>query len=153
MPIVLSCSNEDAEKIRGGQTSVCLYFEDKPLAVMTNVTVYGHRKEERCARQFGLNHTGHPYQKYIWEECGDWLVGGDLTAFERIKWNDGLDDYRLTPVELRQRYKEINVSCLLINIISVLWDSCYERFCLSRFRPMPCLPSSLETQFTMDMRS
>lgn len=36
---------------------------------------------------------------------GDWLVGGDLEVFERIRWNDGLDKYRLTPNELRNEYQ------------------------------------------------
>ena len=35
------------------------------------------------------------------EESGDWLVGGEIEALERIRWNDGLDPYRLTPNELR----------------------------------------------------
>lgn len=30
-------------------------------------------------------------------ESGDWLCGGDLEVLERLKWNDGLDKYRLTP--------------------------------------------------------
>ena len=38
------------------------------------------------------------------EESGDWLVGGDIEALERIRWNDGLDPYRLTPNELRSAY-------------------------------------------------
>lgn len=38
---------------------------------------------------------------------GDWLMGGELEVFERIKWNDGLDKYRLTPNEIRKRAKEM----------------------------------------------
>ena len=38
-------------------------------------------------------------------ESGDWLVGGDIEALERIRWNDGLDNYRLTPSELRAEFK------------------------------------------------
>jgi len=38
-------------------------------------------------------------------EAGDWLVGGDIEALERICWNDGLDKYRLTPNELRAEFK------------------------------------------------
>ena len=38
-------------------------------------------------------------------ESGDWLVGGDIEALERIRWNDGLDEYRLTPSELRSEFK------------------------------------------------
>ena len=37
-------------------------------------------------------------------ESGDWLVGGDIECLERIKWNDGLDQYRKTPLELRQEF-------------------------------------------------
>lgn len=40
-------------------------------------------------------------------EGGDWLVGGDLEVLERIKWNDGLDQYRLTPKELKQKFKDM----------------------------------------------
>jgi len=42
-------------------------------------------------------------------ESGDWLCGGDLDVLKRIRWNDGLDDYRLTPAELRQRFRQLNV--------------------------------------------
>lgn len=41
-------------------------------------------------------------------EQGNWLVGGDLQVLDRIYWNDGLDQYRLTPAELRQKFKEMN---------------------------------------------
>ena len=41
-------------------------------------------------------------------ESGDWLVGGDLQVLDRIYWNDGLDAYRLTPNELKQKFKEMN---------------------------------------------
>lgn len=40
-------------------------------------------------------------------EGGDWLVGGDLEVLERITWNDGLDQYRHTPKELKQKFKEM----------------------------------------------
>lgn len=41
-------------------------------------------------------------------ESGDWLVGGDLQVLDRIYWKDGLDQYRLTPTELKQKFKEMN---------------------------------------------
>lgn len=41
-------------------------------------------------------------------ESGDWLVGGDLQVLERIRWNDGLDQYRLTPLELKQKCQEMD---------------------------------------------
>ena len=27
-------------------------------------------------------------------DSGDWLVGGKIEALERIRWEDGLDQYR-----------------------------------------------------------
>lgn len=36
------------------------------------------------------------------------MIGGDLKVFHRIRWNDGLDKYRLTPLEIRSKIKEMN---------------------------------------------
>lgn len=41
-------------------------------------------------------------------ESGEWLVGGDLQVLDKICWNDGLDQYRLTPAELKQKFKQMN---------------------------------------------
>ena len=41
-------------------------------------------------------------------EQGDWLIGGDLQVLDRIYWNDGLDQYRFTPTELKQKFKDMN---------------------------------------------
>jgi len=61
---------------------------------------------------------------------GDWLIGGDIEVLERIRWNDGLDQFRLTPNELRKRFRDmkvinefnfqINISNLLIRLIQFL---------------------------------
>lgn len=48
-------------------------------------------------------------------ESGDWLVGGDLQVLDRIYWNDGLDQYRLTPTELKQKFKEMNAGTSLVS--------------------------------------
>ncbi len=45
-------------------------------------------------------------------ESGDWLVGGEVEVLERIKWNDGLDEYRLTPKELRARFKALKADAV-----------------------------------------
>lgn len=45
-------------------------------------------------------------------ESGDYLAGGDLEVFDRIFWNDGLDQYRLTPNELREKYRELNADAV-----------------------------------------
>ena len=51
----------------------------------------------------------HPYcVSQMVYESGDWLVGGDLEVFDRITWDDGLDEYRKTPTELRRIFKNMN---------------------------------------------
>ena len=45
-------------------------------------------------------------------DSGDWLVGGEIETLERIKWNDGLDKYRLTPTELRQKFAAMNADAV-----------------------------------------
>lgn len=49
-------------------------------------------------------------------ESGDWLVGGDLQVLDKIYWNDGLDQYRLTPAELKQKFKQMNAGTSHISI-------------------------------------
>ncbi|XP_071645529.1 bifunctional 3'-phosphoadenosine 5'-phosphosulfate synthase-like isoform X1 [Temnothorax longispinosus] len=110
IPIVLAVSTADKERCFDAAALV-LRYQDKDLAVLRNPEFYLHRKEERCCRQFGTNNPGHPYVKLI-RDSGDWLVGGDLEVLERIKWNDGLDHYRLTPNEIRIKCREIGADAV-----------------------------------------
>ncbi|KAK2566201.1 Bifunctional 3'-phosphoadenosine 5'-phosphosulfate synthase [Acropora cervicornis] len=103
IPIVLPVDNADKERLEN-KNAIALRYEGKPVAILRDPEFYPHRKEERCARQFGTTNTGHPYIKMIYES-GDWLVGGDLEALVRVKWNDGLDSYRKTPNELRSEFR------------------------------------------------
>lgn len=45
-------------------------------------------------------------------ESGDYLVGGTLEVLGRIKWNDGLDRFRLTPNELREKFIELGADAI-----------------------------------------
>ena len=45
-------------------------------------------------------------------DSGDWLVGGEVETLERIQWNDGLDKYRLTPNELRKKFRELGADAV-----------------------------------------
>lgn len=56
------------------------------------------------------NITISPFQMIF--ESGDWLVGGELEVLQRVMWNDGLDHYRLTPNELRIKFKELNADAV-----------------------------------------
>lgn len=45
-------------------------------------------------------------------DSGDWLVGGDLEVLEQIRWNDGLDQFRLTPNQLRKKFREMGADAV-----------------------------------------
>ncbi|KAL1131509.1 hypothetical protein AAG570_011126 [Ranatra chinensis] len=110
LAIVLPVSTEDKERL-DGLSAFSLFYNGKPVAILRNPQFYVHRKEERICRQFGTNHPGHPYIKMI-NASGDYLVGGDLEVLERIRWGDGLDSYRLTPNELRAKFKEMGADAI-----------------------------------------
>lgn len=110
VPIVLSCSDEDRIRL-SDCSAISLHYGHKPVAILRKPEFYFQRKEERCSRQFGTNNPKHPYIKMI-HESGSHLVGGDLEVIERIRWNDDLDQYRLTPNELRDKFKELNADAV-----------------------------------------
>ncbi|MBN3312260.1 PAPS2 synthase, partial [Atractosteus spatula] len=110
VPIVLPVSTENKENL-DGCAAFALVYEGRRVAILRNPEFYEHRKEERCARQWGTTCAQHPYIKMVMEG-GDWLVGGDLEVLERIKWSDGLDQFRLTPLELKQKFKEMKADAI-----------------------------------------
>lgn len=110
VPIVLDVKTADKIRLEGTSAFV-LRHGGKDIAILRNPEFYHHRKEERCSRQFGTNDSGHPYVKMI-HDGGDWLVGGDLEVLQKIKWNDGLDEYRLTPKQIRAKCREIGADAL-----------------------------------------
>ncbi|KAH0554522.1 bifunctional 3'-phosphoadenosine 5'-phosphosulfate synthase [Cotesia glomerata] len=110
IPIVLAITDQDKLKIEG-HSAVALKFQGQAVAILRKPEVWPHRKEERCARQFGTTDPRHPYVKLILEG-GNWLLGGNIEVLERIRWNDGLDKYRLTPNEIRTRLREMNADAV-----------------------------------------
>ncbi|NXM14117.1 PAPS2 synthase, partial [Ploceus nigricollis] len=110
IPIVLPLSAEDKQRLEGS-AALALSFQGRRLAVLRSPEFFAHRKEERCARVWGTTCPRHPHIQMVMES-GDWLVGGDLQVLEKIKWNDGLDQYRLTPLALKQKFREMNADAV-----------------------------------------
>jgi len=110
VPIVLPVNTETKERLQNCQ-AIALQYEGKIYGVLSNPEFYEHRIEERCSRQWGLFNPKHPYQALI-HEAGNWFCGGEIEVFERITWGDGLDKYRNTPLELRQKFKEMGADAV-----------------------------------------
>lgn len=78
------------------------------LAIIENPVFFENRKEEICTRTFGTSSLKHPKVERIMAQ-GDYLVSGSKTRFvKEIKFNDGLDDYRITPLQVNELMKAKN---------------------------------------------
>ncbi|KAM0061828.1 putative sulfate adenylyltransferase [Helianthus debilis subsp. tardiflorus] len=114
VPIVLDIDDAQKERISGsGSTSVALIDgSDNPVAILNNIEIYKHNKEERIARTWGTTAPGLPYAEEAITGAGDWLIGGDLEVIQPIKYHDGLDHYRLSPSELRDEFEKRNADAV-----------------------------------------
>jgi len=110
IPIVLPLTKANKERL-DGVSAFTLVYNGHPVAIMRNPEFFNHRKEERVCRQFGTCNPNHPYIQLI-NASGDFLAGGELEVLNRIKWNDGLDEYRLTPNELKSKFKEMGADAV-----------------------------------------
>ncbi|KAH7700377.1 CRE-PPS-1 protein [Aphelenchoides avenae] len=93
IPIVLPIAEQQKEALQGVSV-IRLSYEGKLVAVLSDPEIYPHRKEERVSRKFATTDTRHP------------------TVFDRITYNDGLDEYRKSPMELRRIFAERNCDCV-----------------------------------------
>ncbi|KAL5706538.1 hypothetical protein ACHQM5_024692 [Ranunculus cassubicifolius] len=105
LPIVLAIDHHTKETI-GSSSDVALIGPSNKglIAILRSVEIYKHNKEERIARTWGTTAPGLPYVQEVIAPAGDWLIGGDLQLFAPIKYNDGLDHYRLSPRQLRDEF-------------------------------------------------
>uniref|UniRef100_A0A0N4ZPY8 APS kinase n=1 Tax=Parastrongyloides trichosuri TaxID=131310 RepID=A0A0N4ZPY8_PARTI len=106
IPIVLTINKQKVIDI-GSHSQVGLKYNGSYFAVLENIEIYPHRKEERICRIYGYNDDRHPGIHKI-RQLGDYCIGGDLIVFDRINYNDGLDEYRHTPRELREIFYNSN---------------------------------------------
>lgn len=112
VPIVLAIS--DSQKSRIGDSSEVTLVDsgENPVAILKNIEIYKHNKEERVARTWGTTAPGLPYADQTITNAGNWLIGGDLEVLEPIKYNDGLDRFRLSPAELREEFTRRNADAV-----------------------------------------
>ncbi|CAM8924394.1 unnamed protein product [Rhodiola kirilowii] len=109
VPIVLAIDDLQKDLI-GNSERVALLHPDNhnPVAILSNIEIYKHPKEERIARTWGTTARGLPYVEEVITNAGNWLIGGDLEVIETINYNDGLDRFRLSPAELRKELSKRN---------------------------------------------
>jgi 3'-phosphoadenosine 5'-phosphosulfate synthase len=104
VPITQSVTAEQKAEFEG-KTKIAIKCSaigsDAVLAVIDNPVFFDNRKEEICARTFGCMSKNHPKAETIFAQ-GDFLVSGDSMRFvSRPVFNDGNDQYRLTPTQIQ----------------------------------------------------
>ncbi|KAK1297748.1 ATP sulfurylase 2 [Acorus calamus] len=104
LPIVLAIHDADKEAIGDSKDVGLVGPKGNTIAILRRIQIYKHNKEERIARTWGTTAPGLPYVEEVISSAGNWLIGGDLEVLEPIKYNDGLDHYRLSPRELRKEF-------------------------------------------------
>ncbi|GAB4843312.1 Sigma1B-adaptin [Ancistrocladus abbreviatus] len=113
VPIVLAI--DDMLKSRIGESKRVALFDsegDNPIAILSDIEIYKHNKEERIARTWGTTAPGLPYAEETIKKAGNWLIGGDLEVIQPIKYHDGLDRFRLSPAELRNEFIRRNADAV-----------------------------------------
>lgn len=113
VPIVLAI--DDLQKNRIGESIKVALIDpssDNPVAILNNIEIYKHPKEERMARTWGTTAPGLPYVDQAITDAGNWLIGGDLEVLEPIKYRDGLDRFRLSPSQLREEFTRRNADAV-----------------------------------------
>lgn len=107
VPITLACHSYTKDAIEGsGAGAVALTTQmGEVVAILRDPEVYPNRKEEIITRMFGVVDPGHPYIAEI-NKGGDYLIGGEVELLDRIRYNDGLDQWRKTTGELMGEFKE-----------------------------------------------
>ncbi|KAK1406621.1 hypothetical protein QVD17_42089 [Tagetes erecta] len=104
LPIVLAVDDETKDRICGANDVALVGPDGNIVAILRSIEIYKHNKEERIARTWGTIAPGLPYVEEAITPAGNWLIGGDLEVLSPIKYNDGLDNYRLSPKQLREEF-------------------------------------------------
>ncbi|KAM0944040.1 putative sulfate adenylyltransferase [Dioscorea sansibarensis] len=112
VPIVLAIDDAQKREIGDRRRVALVDASEKIVAVLSDIEIYKHNKEERIARTWGTTAPGLPYVEEAITSAGNWLIGGDLEAIEPIKYNDGLDHYRLSPAQLREEFSRRNADAV-----------------------------------------
>ena len=108
VPITQPVTAEQKAELEGADRIAlkCTALGDDVLAVIEKPVFFDNRKEEICTRTFGTFSEEHPKAKTIMEQ-GDFLVSGESMRFtKRVTFNDGMDQWRLTPQQIQQAATE-----------------------------------------------
>jgi sulfate adenylyltransferase/3'-phosphoadenosine 5'-phosphosulfate synthase len=105
MPVTKAVSAEQAKQLKVGQ-EVALHMADGQLQGLMQITdIYAYDKQREAQQCFGTTDTAHPGVARLMTQ-GEMLIGGPVQVVNRPV-HDLFNEYRLTPIETRQRFDEL----------------------------------------------
>ncbi len=105
LPVTKAVTAEEAASIKLGD-EVALDAPDGSLMGIMQVTdIYGYDKAREAQKCFGTTETAHPGVARLMAQ-GEKLLGGPVQVINRPT-HANFNDYRLTPIETRQRFDEL----------------------------------------------
>merc|ERR1719181_1630346 len=96
IPIVLPVTDFTRRMVGKAKAVKLINAAGVPLAILRNPEVYDLRVRELIHRTWGITDDEHPYIKLLLAPGKDFALGGEVELLGRIKYNDGLDQFRLT---------------------------------------------------------
>jgi ATP sulfurylase/adenylyl-sulfate kinase len=105
MPVTKAVTAEQAKQLKVGQ-EIALQAPDGQLQGLLQITdIFTYDKSREAQQCFGTTETAHPGVARLMAQ-GEVLLGGPVQVVNRPKY-DLFNEYRLTPMETRQRFDEL----------------------------------------------
>jgi sulfate adenylyltransferase len=106
IPILFDLSDKEIADygIKVGST-VCLTFNDNPMAIMEIKEIFDYDRKAMCAAVYGTDEAKHPGCARTYEYKEKFLAG-PVTLVQRPKINPPYDPYFIPPLEMRKKFAE-----------------------------------------------
>jgi len=104
VPILLAITDFTRRQIGDAKAVTLTSAAGTPLAILRAPETYEYRAREVIYRTWGAQDDKHPYIQHMLAPGKTHCLGGEVELLGRIKYNDGLDKYRLTVDELKAAF-------------------------------------------------
>lgn len=106
MPITLDVNESFAKDISKNEKLVLKDLRDeRPLALLTVETIFKPNKQAEAEKVF-RGDPEHPAIKYLFENAGEYYIGGSIQGLDYPKHYDYVE-FRKTPTELRKEFSKL----------------------------------------------
>jgi sulfate adenylyltransferase len=104
LPVTLSATTEEADKLAIGQEVVLKTPSGQPIALLTLEEKYTYDKQDEARKVYGTDEEAHPGVTALYRQ-GDVLLAGPITVYD-LPLHEKFADHKATPAETRARFAE-----------------------------------------------